>query len=320
LKTCGKSVTVTLLLACFIVFCGADLLRAQRRGGMSGDQSTGAESGDMEKIVPVEYDPMPFDITREQLPRAYGGHNAQVIYNSLQNSMTKGAAAGVAEGQDPDTTWLRAGLPLTGTLQAGSIYAFQVKPADISYNKREQMMRVYCQLWTVLVKGTADKTRSGFRVDYIPQVDNSYAYTAADGKKIEIEEVKFREYTVAFENLGEFPVEKSSLPAKQAKEKPVTSLDDALKGETIVADFPAAKAEAGELQRNIRLLVLCNLAAPYVTSETVHKEGTPEKPGEYLAHHQYLHVRLLELWFYDASTGKVFMKMGPGQRKGTISR
>ena len=135
-------------------------------------------------------------------------------------------------------------FPLTGGLKVGSIYAFQVKPAGISYHKREQMMRVTCQLWTVLAKGTADKTRSGFRVDYVPQVDNSYALTAADGKKIEIEEVKFLEYTVAFENLREFPVEKGPPPARQAKEKTVISPDDALKSETIIADFPAAKAEA----------------------------------------------------------------------------
>jgi len=322
LKTCGRRVTVTLLLVCFIVFCGTDLLLAQRRGGTREGQSTGAGPGVMEKIVPMEYDTMPFDITRGQLPPAYGGHNAQAIYNSVQNSMARGAAAGVAEGQDPGIrmTRLHAGFPLTGTLKAGSTYAFQVTPADISYNKREQMMRVYCQLWTILAKGTADKAKSGFRVDYIPQVDNRYAYTTADGKKIEIEEVKFRECTVAFENLREFPVEKSSLQAKQAKEKPVTSLDDALKGETIVAHFPAAKAEAGQLERNVRLLVLCNLASPYATSEILHEEGTPEKPGEYLAQHQYLHVRLLELWFYDASTGKVFMKIGPGQTEGAMLR
>jgi len=320
LKTCGRRVTVALLLACFIVFCGADLLLAQRRGGTREGQSVGGGSGAMEKIVPMEYDTMPFDITCRQLPRAYGGHNARVIYNSVQNSMAKGAAACSAEGQDPGIcmTRLRADLPLTGTLRAGSIYAFQVKPADISYNKHEQMMRVYCQLWTILAKGTADKAKSGFRVDYIPQVDNRYAYTAADGKKIEIEEVKFREYTVAFENLHEFPVEKSMPPAERAKEKPVTSLDDELKGETIVADFPAPKAEAGQLEQNARLLVICNLASPYATSEILHEEGTPEKPGEYHAQHQYLHVSLLELWFYDASTGKVFMKIGPGQRKGAI--
>jgi hypothetical protein len=272
------------------------------------------ESGDTEKIVPVEYDTMPFDMTREKLPPAYGGHNARVIWDSLRNSMTKGAAAGAAEGQGPGVTALPPGLPLTGTLKAGSVYAFQVMPADISYNKREQMMRVYCQLWTVLAKGTADKAQSGFRIDYIPQVDNSYECTAADGTKIEVEEIKFREYTVAFENLPEFPVKKGMPPAAQAKEAPLTSLDDALKGETIVADLPATKEEASRLQRNARLLVLCNLAAPYATSETVHRQGTPEKPGEYLARHQYLHVRLLGLWFYDASTGKVFMKIGPGQR------
>jgi len=269
----------------------------------------------MEKFVPVEYDAMPLDTTRGQLPRAYGGHNIRVIYNSLQNS----AASGTAEGQDPGMTGLRADLPVTGGLKAGSVYAFQVKPVDISYRKGEQAMRVTCQLWTVLAKGTADKTKSGFRVDYIPQVDNSYAFTAADGKKIEIEEVKFQEYTVAFENLREFPVEKGPPPAGRAKEKPATSLDDALKSETIVAAFPAAKAEAGELERNIRLLVVCNLVAPYATSEIMHETGTPEKPREYLAQHYYLQVRLLELWFYDASTGKVFMKIGPGRRKGAIS-
>jgi hypothetical protein len=270
----------------------------------------------MEKFVPLEYDTLPFDITREQLPHAYGGHNAQVIYNSVQNSMAKGARAGEAGGQGQGMTGLPAALPLTEVLKAGSIYAFQVKPADISYSKREQMMRVYCQLWTVLAGGTADKVKSGFRIDYIPQVDNRYVTTAADGTKIEIEEVKFREYTVAFENLGEFPVEKSSLPAKQVKDKPVISLDDALKGETIVAGIPAAKAEEGRQERNIRLLVVCNLVEPYVTSETMNKKGTPEKPGEYLAQHRYLQVRLLELWFYDASTGEVFTKIRRRPKQG----
>ncbi len=316
MRTCGKRVTVILLLACLVVFCSTDPLLAQRRGGSRTQSSGGGPDMDMEKIVPVEYDTMPFDITREQLPRAYGGHNAQAIYNSLQNSMTDGPRVGEAEGQDTGMTGLRAGLPLTGTLKAGSIYAFQIKPADTSYNKHDQTMRVYCRLWTILAKGTADKTKNGFRIDYIPQVDNRYAYTAADGTKIEIEEVKFREYTVAFENLREFPVEKISFSAKEAKDKPVTSLDDTLKGETIVADFPATKAEAGQLQLNIRLLLLCNLAEPYATSEIIHKKGTPEKPGEYLAQHEYLHVRLLELWFYDASTGKVFMKIRPGRSKG----
>ena len=92
-----------------------------------------------------------------------------------------------------------------------------------------------------------------------------------------------------------------------------------MKSETIVAAFPAAKAEVSELERNIRLLVVCNLVAPYAASEIIHETGTPEKPREYLARHQYLQVRLLELWFYDASTGKVFMKIGPGRKKDAVS-
>ncbi len=319
MKTCGRRVALILLLACVVVFCSTDPLRAQRRGGLRS-LSSGGPDMDMEKIVPVEYDTRPFDITAEQLPHAYGGHNAQAIYNSVQSSITRGARADEAQGQDTGMAGLRPDLPLTGTLKVGSIYAFQVKPADISYNKHDQTMRVYCRLWTILAKGTADKTKSGFRVQYIPQVDNRYAYTAADGTKIEIEEVKFREYTVAFENIGEFPVEKGSLPAKQTKDKPETGPDDALRGETIAADFPAAKAEAGQLRLSIRLLLICNLAEPYVTSDIIYKEGTQEKPGEYLAQHEYLHVRLLELWFYDASTGKVFMKIKPGRSKGASAQ
>ena len=66
-----------------------------------------------------------------------------------------------------------------------------------------------------------------------------------------------------------------------------------------------------ELERNLRLLVVCRLIEPYATSETVEVKGTPESPGEYLAEHKYLHVRILELWLYDAYTGKVFAKIGP---------
>ena len=217
MKNCGRSVTVILLLVCFVLFCGTDLALAQRRGGTRTSRPVAGPDMDMEKFVPVEYDAMPFDITRGQLPRSYGGHNIRVIYNSLQNSVANSAAAGAGGGQDPGTAGLRAGLPVTGGLKTGSVYAFQVKPTGISYRKGEQTMRVTCQLWTVLAKGTADKAKSGFRVDFIPQVDNSYAFTAADGKKIEIEEVKFQEYTVAFENLREFPVEKGQPPGQAGK-------------------------------------------------------------------------------------------------------
>jgi len=307
LKSFGRATAVALSISFLLVFCGTDLLFAQRRGGTRGRSQGAAPGSAMEKLVPIEYDKGPFDTTLERLPRAYGGHNIQMVYDSIQNSAPKD---GGSEAGGPDRG-------MTGPPSRFSpkwIYAFQVKPTEISYDKHEQMMQVHCDLWTVLAEGTADKGKSGFRIDYVPQVDNKYAYSTADGKKIEIEELKFREYTLAFGNLGEFPVEKNIFPdVGQLKDKFESSPDDGLKIGTIVARVPAAKGEADEFERNIRLLVVCNLAKPYVTSETIHLKATPEKPREYLAQHKYLHVRLLELWFYDAYNGKVLMKIRSGR-------
>lgn len=199
----------------------------------------------------------------------------------------------------------------------GSVYAFQVKPFDVAYDKREQTIWVYCRLWTILAHGGADMGKLGFRIDYIPQVDNRYDYTGADGKKVEIEDVKFTEYTAAFANLSEFAVEKAGLPAGsgQPKGKSFSSLDDALMFKSIIMGAPAPKKGMEDVALNVRLLAVCRLARPYVTSETVQVRGTPEKPGEYLAQHRYLHVRLLQLWLYDAFSGRVLKKIRPAEER-----
>ena len=292
----GMRSTIILLLVPLVIVCGSELAQAQRRGG----KLEGGESGpSFEKIVPLEDDNSPFDITRERLPRAYGGHNIQTVYDAIQNNM-----ATVAQGHDPERN--AQSIPPGSTLNGDSVYAFQVKPAEIAYDKREQKVRVSCQVWSILVQGKPDTTKSGFRIAYVPRVDHSYTYAGPNGRNIEIEEVKFREYTVAFENLAAFPLERRSEPTKALSAR---SLDDSLRDGTIVAETPAAKEQSDQLKRNVRLLVLCHLAEPYVTSETIDVKGTSEKPGEYLAEHKYLHVRLLELWLYDAYSGRVLQKM-----------
>ena len=290
--------TVILLLVPLVIVCGSKLAQAQRRGGkLEG----GGPGSSFERIVPLEDDNSPFDIKRERLPRAYGGHNIQIVYDSIQNSM-----ATVAQGHDPERN--AQSIPAGSALNADSIYAFQVRPEEIAYDKRQQKVRVSCQVWSILAQGKPDTTKSGFRIAYVPRVDHSYTYAGPDGRNIEIEEKKFREYTVAFENLGAFPLERRS---EQTKAASVRSLDDSLRDGTIVAETLATKEQADQLKQNVRLLVLCHLAEPYATWETIDVKGTPEKPGEYLAEHKYLHARLLELWLYDAYSGKVLRKMTP---------
>ena len=155
-------------------------------------------------------------------------------------------------------------------------------------------------------------------VRYEPQMDNKFTYTDARGKKIEIEEVKFREYTIAFEYPATFPVERIVLPniaesmeKKSGKGNLEVNLYDTLKQEVIFASFNVPSSEVAQLKESTKLLVLCNLMPPYTTTTAVHNKGTLEKPGEYSAEYAYLYVCLLELWFYDVITGKVMMKMKP---------
>lgn len=304
MRTHRTKAIITLLFALAFVLCAFDLLRAQRGGGPRG----GGPGASPEPIVPMEYDNGPFDLTREQLPRAYGGHNIQIVYDFVRNGAAR-TARGPGAGQGLGTA------PLEWTQEIESVYAFQVRPVEIAWEKHEGKMEASCQLWSVLAEGAVDRTKSGFRIAYIPRVDHTYTYTGADGKNVEVEEVKFREYTVTFGNLDEFPLERRPEQTKGAPTKgaPVQNPDAALRSGTIVARAPAEKKEVGELERNLRLLVLCRLSEPYATSEKVEVKGTPEKPGEYLAQHEYLHVRLLELWLYDALTGKILAKVGPSR-------
>jgi hypothetical protein len=319
MKTCTRIIAVTVLLTLCGLHWSNPILFSQPRGGARGGQRRAGGPGmGGGRFRTAEFDTASFDITRQQLPPVYLGHNVQPIYDAINDRKTEGTNLTETGARNPGNASHAIYLPLTGTLNFDSVYAFQIVPAENSYSAREQTIQSYCPLSTVLAEGMEDKTRKGFRIAYSPQMDTHYTYTDAKGRQIEVEDVKFRDYTIAFENFGQFPLEKAVLPsAKQEAEKghrqgdTTSRSDDASEHEMIIGRFTLPPAEAEQFEESLRLLAVCRMVDPYVTSETVHRTGTPEKPGEYLAQHKYLHVRLLELWFYDIATGKVLMKIKP---------
>jgi hypothetical protein len=318
MKTRIRITAVVLLLVLCSLHWSNSLLFAQRKGGARGGQgkSRGQPGVGLGSMKPAEFDTSPFDINREQLPPAYLGHSIQLIYKTINERLMRSTDVAETAARNPEN-----GKPANDSLLIsiiGKTYAFRVVPAENFYSAREETLQSCYPLSNVLAKGVEDKTRKGFRIDYSPQMDNHSIYTDDKGKQIEIEEVKFRDYTIAFENLDQFPVEKAVLPsAKQAADKEhnkgdtMSRSDDVSEHEMIIRGFKLPSAEAKQFKESIVLLAVCSLVDPYMTSETVHRIGTPEKPGQYLAEHEYLHVRLLELWFYDFETGKVLMKMKP---------
>ena len=317
-----RMMTVALSFALFVTFMANSLDAQQRGGGRGGQQPrTGAAAPARQGILPPEFDNRPFDIAIQQLPPRYLGCDAELVYTRIKNGKETSK-----KGEFEGTEGPRGGaerqalLPLAKTLDLGSTYAFRYNPEERIYDTHERILHVYCPLSAVLENGKENETRRGLRVKYQPRVDNKHIGTDASGKKVEFEELKFREYLVAFANFGEFPVERITLPSmKQAAEKdakkgaPGGSLDERLKPETITANIHVTPKDTEQLEESIAMLVVCELVEPYIASDTVQQIPTPEKPRDYLAQYYYLSVRLLELWFYDFDTGKVLMKMKPGQ-------
>ncbi|HME45826.1 MAG TPA: hypothetical protein VKF36_22240 [Syntrophorhabdales bacterium] len=319
MKTYTKIITAALSFVLFVVFSTSSLHAQQRGGGRRGSQQRGGgpgtQGGPSKMMLPPEFDNRPFDITLQQLPPQYLGCDAELAYTRIKNgqeSSKRGEIAAISKYQESTDQGPR--LPSPPTLDLESTYAFRVYP-EWFYDAHDQVLRVYCPLTAVLQNGKEDQSRKGLRVKYVPRVDNREVVTNAYGKKVEFEELKFREYLIAFANFKEFPAETVVLPSateaagKVKKGPDSVGADENTRRETITGNINVAPAEAQQLQERVAVIAVCKLVDPYATSDTVEQKPTPEKPRDYLAQYYYLDVRLLELWFYDFDTGKVLMKM-----------
>ena len=176
MKISVRVASIILSFALFII-CAENSLHAQGSGGGKSSQGPPVRSHSVEeKQTPGEFDDRPFDINIKQLPPGYRGHDPELIYTKIteRKESTKKSAfepieryrARIAEGTV---------LPLTGSLNFSSIYAFRFKPAESFYSSEKRILQMYCELSPILEQGTEDASRKGFRIKTQPQVDNSPA-------------------------------------------------------------------------------------------------------------------------------------------------
>ena len=318
-KKIGVRIAAITLSFALLLVCSENSLHGQARRGERGDQGQPARPQTIEeKTTPAEYDDRPFDIKAAQLPRGYRGHDPELMYTKITE---RKESSGKSEFESVERYRMRAeqetALPLTGSLGFASTYAFRFKPVESYYSAEQRILHLFCEVSPVLENGQEDKTKRGFKIKNQPQVDNRYAYRNAQGKKVEIEEIKFQEYTVAFANHGEFQVDRLLLPSiqqaleKEAKKGKPIVMDDRSEHEFIVGSIGLTAAHAKEIKDRIMVLAVCNLTDPYATSDTVGEKPTPDRMREYFAQYFYINVKLLELWFYNLDTGAILMKIGP---------
>jgi hypothetical protein len=296
MRTRRKMMAAVLLIALSGLFfaCLPDLLCAQQRGrARTGPEPWAGRYEPPERSQPLVFDNKPFNIALEQLPPFYAAYEPGVLYDKLKK-----------EKQD----------------NAGPSYAIRFTSAERVYNAATRTLSVYCPLINVLDNGKTDGSLRGFAVKYQPLVDNTYTTTNASGEKVEIEEIKFREYVVAFPNFMEFPMEKPAPPdGKQAAEKnrmkdnPAGGQDGGLPPDAITGNVPLTPQEAKQTGERVQVLIIFNPALPYTTQESVEERSTAGRLRDRFAQYYYIHGRLLEVWFYDFETGKVLTKLRPGK-------
>ncbi len=269
-------------------------------------------------LVPLEFDNRPFDWTLPKLPPFYAGYDPVLLYTKvkgMKDNPAKTRSSASREDQRP-TVGLPIPFPSSGDIDLNAVYAFRLIPIERFYNASKQVMEVYCGLATVLSNGKPDESRKGLTVKYQPWVDNKYTSTDSRGERIEIEEHKFHEYGIAFANFSAFPVERLVLPSvrqgiekRSKKNNGSDAAEEDLARETIVGSIRLPSKEASRLKTRMMVLALCKLIDPYITSDAVREQSTSRRFKEYFGQYYYFSARLLELWFYDFETGKIFMKM-----------
>ncbi|HOC45659.1 MAG TPA: hypothetical protein PKM26_03545, partial [Syntrophorhabdaceae bacterium] len=55
----------------------------------------------------------------------------------------------------------------------------------------------------------------------------------------------------------------------------------------------------------LMFLLIGRLQSPYISYEEVNRDPVPDTSGTYLARYYYIHVQVIDIWVYDATSGKI---------------
>lgn len=113
------------------------------------------------------------------------------------------------------------------------------------------------------------------------------------GMRREVKNLWRYDYFLAFENLYDF--------------YPRQVDDDAGFGASVT--LPADEARALLDGKHLRMLVLCRLQPPYHAESNTFWKADFADPVDFTLRKRYLVGELLEVWFYDYSSGKVLAKL-----------
>jgi hypothetical protein len=276
----------------------------------------------VEKKEPAPaYSTQPFDLSAGSLSPNFRGHNAIAIYKSLAARKT-GADKGEFETTEAYRQRLdrEASAPLVGSLTKDSTFAFVVKGIDSQYDADSQVLHARAKLSRVTEGVSLSENRMALTWDIVSKDHSSYVGTNAYGASVKVERNISDFYEIAFDNYLNFPTVKylGKVEQEVVDENTKRYADlgiqhpdsdfDYLKHTGFFADLKLDVPTAVKAKENLRLLLICKLSEPQTIEGSMYDKPTIDNPNEYLITNYSINTHLLEIWFFDNSTGQVLAK------------
>jgi hypothetical protein len=186
--------------------------------------------------------------------------------------------------------------PILGSLMLDSIYAFSFRPSSSEYDADARVLDVRFQSsYCCDIGGDNFGTYQAFGWLEYASEGNSYPAQNAFGAQATVQTKTTSWYGVVIRNL-------KSLSPKTGG--PFSG---------VVFRISTGAQEARILENRLKILVVCRLQAPFLTSEKSKTEPTIKDPLEETSYFYFVHVRVEQLKAYDPASGRVYGVINAGR-------
>lgn len=258
------------------------------------------------------YATQPFDPTLEMLPPNYRGHDIVALYGLLEERADK-LIKGEFETTQTFQQRVRGEMvqSLVGGLAADSVFAFVKDSANVEtvYDADGQTMRVAVDVRAPVEGVSKNDAKRAIGITIAGGREGSYVGTNAAGMRVKVKEVSGQFYGVAFANFRSFEFGKHVSREMQEVMGTAGIRDNLPASDAIVTSIKMDVPTAVRAKQNLRVLMVCRLVPPFVTSGMLGNQPTLGDPTDRFFKQHYLNVELLEVWFYDLPSGRVFAKV-----------
>jgi hypothetical protein len=245
------------------------------------------------KSEPSIFATKPFDLKQENLPVGYIGHSPDTIFNALAEAALVKFSFETSKDfnerfkKDGQSQYKPNYSAKMGAMTLDAVYAFKAENTVVIPDEKSKIIKAYFSAFSSGFQGVGYSFRSEDK--QLPSFVGQNAY----GAQVSVKAIERSSFELIADNGEKF------LSAESIKFLP-----------QIGANFDYT-AEASQQAKDIKALIICKLKEPYGKMREDLVAPTLSSPTQYQIKASAFMTEILEIWFYNPKTGKVFYKQKP---------